>query len=63
MTTGCCVDVLVSAANSLTQIKRNLVYIPIHLQGSKVQLLFGHCEWKQDLYSLFARCGFRGYQH
>lgn len=36
-------DALVSAANSLTPIKRNLVCILTHLQGAKVQLLFGHC--------------------
>lgn len=40
-------DVLVSAANSLTLIKRNLFCILTHPQGAKVQLLFGHCEWKQ----------------
>ncbi len=34
---------LVSAANSLTPIKRDLVCILTHLQGAKVQLLFGHC--------------------
>lgn len=40
-------DVLVSAANSLTLMKRNLFCILTHPQGAKVQLLFGHCEWKQ----------------
>lgn len=36
-------DALVSAANSLTPIKRNLVCILTHLHGAKVQLLFGDC--------------------
>lgn len=40
-------DVLVSAADSLTSIKRNLVCLLTHLQGAEVQLLFGQCGWKQ----------------
>lgn len=46
-------DVLVSAANSLTPIKRNLVRVLTHLQSAKVQLLFGHCGCKNDLYAGF----------
>lgn len=38
---------LVSAADSLTSIKRNLVCLLTHLQGAEVQLLFGQCGWKQ----------------
>lgn len=40
-------DVLVSAADSLTSINRNLVCLLTHLQGAEVQLLFGQCGWKQ----------------
>lgn len=40
-------EVLVSAADSLTSIKRNLVCLLTHLQGAEVQLLFGQCGWKQ----------------
>lgn len=38
---------LVSAADSLTSINRNLVCLLTHLQGAEVQLLFGQCGWKQ----------------
>lgn len=47
-------DGLVSAANSLTLLKRNLVCILTHLRGTKVQLLFGHSEGKQVSCWLFS---------
>lgn len=49
-------DVLVSAANLLTPIKRNLVCILTHLQGAKVQLLFGHRGWKQVVCCFVPSC-------